>query len=203
MNSPCSWRRSRTNKSCRPKKLRERKPNPVPCSRIYCEREGQRTTRDSAENHFLAASSLRADKKYQEALKESDAAIAADPKSARAYIGRALVNNELGRYKEAISDCNQAITLNPQDPTAYNNRGWPACASTGLMKRSLILAKRSPATKRFSIMPTGLGGLHLPPAIREGDRRLSRGLQDRPDPGMGKCRDLPDPVEPGSIRRGV
>ncbi len=86
--------------------------------------EGKKEGTDSAESHFLTASSLGTEKKYPEALKEFDAAIAADRKYVRAYVSRAWINNELGRYQEAINDCNQAIALEPENPTAYNNRGW-------------------------------------------------------------------------------
>src|SRR5205823_5105989 len=73
--------------------------------------EGQRGTADSAEKHFLTASALQTDNKYAEALKEFDASIRADPKYSRAYVGKALVENRLGRYQDAINDCNKAIAL--------------------------------------------------------------------------------------------
>lgn len=86
--------------------------------------EGKKESNNSAEGHFLAASSLWADKKHSEAVKEFDAAIAADSRYTRAYIGRARANTELGRYQEAINDCNKAIALEPDNAMAYNNRGF-------------------------------------------------------------------------------
>src|SRR5437773_573839 len=95
-----------------------------PVLKNFLRDEGQRKSSDSSENHFLAGSSLLAEKKYQEALKEFEASITADPKAARAYVARAFVYNELQRYQEAIADCNKAIALNSKDAAAYNNRGW-------------------------------------------------------------------------------
>jgi tetratricopeptide (TPR) repeat protein len=60
---------------------------------------------------------------FKGALTDYSQAITADPKNARAYIGRATVLSLEGNYTAAIADDTEAIALDPKNPVAYSNRG--------------------------------------------------------------------------------
>lgn len=61
--------------------------------------------------------------KLEEAMKDFDNAIAADPEFDHPYFYRANMKFSLGDTKGAISDYTMAITLNPGFKSAYANRG--------------------------------------------------------------------------------
>ena len=61
--------------------------------------------------------------KYNQAIKEFDAALQKNSKLAEAYFNRGLAYALTGRYEQAASDFNKFIALEPRDPDAYYNRG--------------------------------------------------------------------------------
>ncbi len=62
-------------------------------------------------------------KRFDEAIKDFNAAIGTDPKFVLAYNNRGNTYLEMARVKEALRDFNQAIKLVPDYAAAYNNRG--------------------------------------------------------------------------------
>ena len=61
--------------------------------------------------------------KYDDAVRDFDAAIKLNPKNAEAFYNRGLANGKLGKYDAAIDDYGEAIRLNPKDAEAPFNRG--------------------------------------------------------------------------------
>ncbi|MEL6224762.1 MAG: tetratricopeptide repeat protein [Cyanobacteria bacterium J06627_8] len=61
---------------------------------------------------------------YEQALAEYDAAIAANPGSSDAYLGRCYMLNHLQRYQEAIAACDQTLALAPNDTRAFLGKGY-------------------------------------------------------------------------------
>ncbi len=61
--------------------------------------------------------------KYFEALKIFNSVIYQNPDIARAYTGRAIARNQLGRIDEAQKDVYKALSLNNKYPEAYYVRG--------------------------------------------------------------------------------
>jgi type IV pilus biogenesis/stability protein PilW len=74
-------------------------------------------------HHDLAVEALRAGRS-QEALKEYDIALAADPDMPEALLGRGLVfEYGFGRLPEAEADYRHALQIRPNYPEAHNNLG--------------------------------------------------------------------------------
>lgn len=77
------------------------------------------------------------DKKYDKAAASFDEAIRIDPKSRKAFEGRARARLELGEYEKAITDVERAIKLDPRETHLYYLKGkilmagkdWPAAIS--------------------------------------------------------------------------
>ena len=65
--------------------------------------------------------------KYNQAIKEFDAALQKNSKLAEAYFNRGLAYALTGRYEQAASDFNKFIALEPRDPDAYYDRGRLIC----------------------------------------------------------------------------
>ncbi len=62
--------------------------------------------------------------RYDEAVQEFDAALAAYPDYGRAYAARAEIHLDHGEYTQAAQDYEQAIALGTADPGIYWNLGW-------------------------------------------------------------------------------
>jgi Tfp pilus assembly protein PilF len=74
-------------------------------------------------HHDLAVEALRAGRS-QEALKEYDIALAADPDMPEARLGRGLVMEYgFGKLAEAEADYRHALRIRPSYPEAHNNLG--------------------------------------------------------------------------------
>jgi type IV pilus assembly protein PilF len=74
-------------------------------------------------HHDLAVEALRAGRS-QEALKEYDIALAADPDMPEALLGRGLVfEYGFGKLAEAEADYRHALLIRPSYPEAHNNLG--------------------------------------------------------------------------------
>ena len=61
--------------------------------------------------------------KFEEALKQFNQVIDADPKNKDAFNQRGYVKNQLADFYGAIGDYNFAIDLDPSFAEAFNNRG--------------------------------------------------------------------------------
>ena len=61
--------------------------------------------------------------RLDEAAKEFQSAIQADPRYAAAHLNLASTYDRLGRVDEAIAAYKQAVALDPQNATAFNNLG--------------------------------------------------------------------------------
>jgi len=60
--------------------------------------------------------------RYETAIARLDAAIAADPRQARAFYNRGYAHFALFQYERALADYDAAIALDPALGIAYNNR---------------------------------------------------------------------------------
>lgn len=81
------------------------------------------TTDPGAANDMAIAGQLYAEKRYQEALPLYDRALAKDPKSAKALLGRAVVLYKLGRYADSIKTLNVLLSQDKTHTAGYYNRG--------------------------------------------------------------------------------
>ncbi|MGP6220751.1 tetratricopeptide repeat protein [Caldiplasma sukawensis] len=61
--------------------------------------------------------------RYEEAIKEFNAAIELNPKDPDYHNNKGIALESLGRYEEAIKEYNAAIELNPKYPDYHNNKG--------------------------------------------------------------------------------
>jgi len=61
---------------------------------------------------------------YDDALKDFDAAIDADPNDAYAYLWRGSLYTNEGQYDRAIEDLSKAIRLDPRESEGYRLRGY-------------------------------------------------------------------------------
>ncbi len=79
--------------------------------------------KEKAEIHYnLGAEALRTNR-IQDALKEFDEALAADPDFADAHLGRGLVMNAYGKRADAEREYRRALELRPNFPEAHNDLG--------------------------------------------------------------------------------
>ncbi len=76
-----------------------------------------------APGHVERGSALAYEGKLTDALRAYADAVARDPRSAAAYIGRGLVRGELEDYRGAIDDFTKALALDRRDTSAYLYRG--------------------------------------------------------------------------------
>jgi tetratricopeptide (TPR) repeat protein len=74
-----------------------------------------------AEPHLEQAYSYKEADKFEDALREADAAIKIDPSLAEAHNLRGIALEELGHLKEALEAYRQAIVLDPEFREAKNN----------------------------------------------------------------------------------
>src|SRR5438874_7340140 len=74
-------------------------------------------------NHVNKGVELAQQHKYDEAMKEFNAAIEANPKSAKAYLNRGTAYRALQKYDEAMQDFAKAIEIAPKDEMGYLERG--------------------------------------------------------------------------------
>ncbi|HEX4742725.1 MAG TPA: tetratricopeptide repeat protein, partial [Caulobacteraceae bacterium] len=81
------------------------------------------------EGHLFRGNALLDAGRFREALKEFDAAVSLDPKSQRAWAGRAVAHAWLGE-RSAIAEADEADALGPPEIAAARARGILA-ASTG------------------------------------------------------------------------
>lgn len=93
-------------------------------------------TKTAEIHHDLAVEALRAGR-TQEALKEFDTALAADPDMPGALLGRGLVYEYgFSRFPEAEADYRHALQVRPGYPEAHNNLGQ-LLARTGRSNEAL------------------------------------------------------------------
>jgi len=78
---------------------------------------------NKARGYNNRGSLLYLEKKYEQAIKDIDKAIALKPMYADAYYNRGVYFNNENKYEQAINDFNKAIALKPNYVDAYNNRG--------------------------------------------------------------------------------
>jgi len=77
---------------------------------------------DDPEKCYKNGEALIRKVKYLDALQEFDRAVAASPRFAPAYTGRAEVLNLLGDYSGAAQAASRSISLDPQYQAGYGNR---------------------------------------------------------------------------------
>ena len=68
-----------------------------------------------ASSHVNKGVELAQQHKYDDAIKEFNAAIEASPKSAKAYLNRGTAYRALQKYDEAMTDFAKAIEIAPKD----------------------------------------------------------------------------------------
>ena len=90
--------------------------------------EGEaKETGDSSSNHNNKGVELAQERKYEDAVKEFNLAIQANPKNAKAYINRGSIFRAMHaqdqQYDDAIKDFTKAIEIAPKDPQGYLERG--------------------------------------------------------------------------------
>ena len=78
----------------------------------------------SPSDHLVSGHNLFLEGKSKASIKELDAAIAADPNDANAYMWRGSVYIASQDYNRAIADLSEAIRLAPDDGDGYRLRGW-------------------------------------------------------------------------------
>lgn len=76
-----------------------------------------------AEDHHKIGKNFLVNQNFELALKEFNASLRIDPKSAPTLVDRGTAYNGLRKYDLAIADFNAAIKLAPNNYLAYNNRG--------------------------------------------------------------------------------
>lgn len=72
---------------------------------------------------FQQAEKLRAEKKYQEALKLYEQVAMSDPDNPSAFFWIGYLSDELGNYDQAIDAYRKTISLKPNHSSAFNNLG--------------------------------------------------------------------------------
>src|SRR5262249_12575522 len=77
----------------------------------------------AAPSSYDQAVNLHRAGKFKEAIAAYDKAIQADPKSARAFVGRGEAYARLGQTERAVKDFDQAIKLSPKTAEGYYYRG--------------------------------------------------------------------------------
>ena len=75
------------------------------------------------DSDYLAGETYFADRRYEEALQEYDAALADAPDHVHAWRGKARSLLQLGRHQEALSAFEEAIARDPEFAGSYANRG--------------------------------------------------------------------------------
>jgi lipoprotein NlpI len=78
---------------------------------------------ESVEELLRSARAAWAKGQAEQALQLADKAIAADPKSAAAYLLRGGLHDARRHHTEALTDFDKALTLDPRLAAAYNQRG--------------------------------------------------------------------------------
>jgi tetratricopeptide (TPR) repeat protein len=84
---------------------------------------GGKRKKAEAEKFFDSGMSLAASKRYDEAIKAFDRAIALDDKHDNAYWARGISWAMKKENDRAIADYNRALEINPRHPWVYHNRG--------------------------------------------------------------------------------
>jgi tetratricopeptide (TPR) repeat protein len=80
-------------------------------------------TTKEAQTHYWRYKVLYRNGEYSLALEEADAAVAADPSFALAYVSRGYVLRKLGRRDEALAAAGQALALAPDNPFGLSVKG--------------------------------------------------------------------------------
>jgi len=86
-------------------------------------------TGDASSNHNNKGVELAQQHQYEEAIKEFNLAIQANPKNAKAYVNRGSIFRAMHaqaqdqQYDDAIKDFTKAIEIAPKDPSGYLERG--------------------------------------------------------------------------------
>jgi len=75
---------------------------------------------------LLTARAYRSNEKhdYEAALRDLDAAVAADPYFARAWHERSYTHSELREFAQAVADADRGVKLRPDDADAYRERAF-------------------------------------------------------------------------------
>jgi|GEM_PF-2220619 len=88
-----------------------------------CATHAPSATDPGVASDMAIAGQLYAEKRYREALPLYDRALAKDPKSAKALLGRAVVLYKLGRYEDSIKTLNVLLSQDKTHTAGYYNRG--------------------------------------------------------------------------------
>ena len=75
------------------------------------------------EEHFTRAEALFSERKFQDAIRETDRALNISPRHAGAHCLRGSGLREFGNLQEALNEYKTAIQLNPDYPWSYGNLG--------------------------------------------------------------------------------
>lgn len=104
---------------------------------------------DTADSHYIRAMENHQQKKYDEAIKDFDAALKIDAKFAPAYRDRGICYSVKKDYAKAIADLTEYIKLRPDDPDGYESRavahsgkGDAKAASADLRSAEKLMAKK-------------------------------------------------------------
>ena len=78
--------------------------------------------RQAARIHLSLAQALQQNGNDEDALRNLNAAVRADPKYEQAWLARANFHVAKAHFADALADFNTALAINPKDPVAYVNR---------------------------------------------------------------------------------
>lgn len=97
-------------------------------------------------------------REFEAALSDHGRAIAVEPRSERAYQGRAVILRALGRYEEALADLDRAEEIAPAWAWAVRERG-ETYRRMGRLEEALTVLDRAHAMDPADAVPLGSRGL--------------------------------------------
>lgn len=110
---------------------------------------GELDSRGRMHAHILRGRNQRNCEKYDQALKDYTAALSLDPESERAYHGRGLTYDFMGRFGDAVNDYDRAIEINPANADLFRTVASPTslCASLAMLSpTSTVLSNSTPTS---------------------------------------------------------